>query len=62
MGIAVVVLGDRQFKKVRTAINPFDQPSVLVTSGVFRVSRNPMYLAAAAHHDTPVRDDRGQDR
>ncbi len=44
-GIAVMVLGDRQFKKVSTAINPFDRPSVLVTSGVFRVSRNPMYLA-----------------
>ena len=26
-------------------IYPFDRPSVLVTSGVFRVSRNPMYLA-----------------
>ena len=45
VGIAVVALGDRQLKKVRTAINPFDQPSVLVTGGVFRVSRNPMYLA-----------------
>ena len=40
-----MVLADRQFKKVSTAINPFDRPSVLVTSGVFRVSRNPMYLA-----------------
>ena len=45
VGLVVAVLGDRQFKKVSTAINPFDRPSVLVTSGVFRVSRNPMYLS-----------------
>ena len=45
VGVAVVVLVDRGFKRVSTAINPFDHPSVLVTSGVFRVSRNPIYLA-----------------
>ena len=45
VGVTVMVLGDRQFKKVSTAINPFDRPSALVTSGVFRRSRNPMYLA-----------------
>jgi protein-S-isoprenylcysteine O-methyltransferase Ste14 len=38
VGIALVVLGERRFKKVRTVINPFDQPSVLVTSGVFRAA------------------------
>ncbi len=45
VGLGVVVFADRQFKKVNTAINPFDRPSVLVTGGVFRASRNPMYLA-----------------
>lgn len=45
VGVAVVVLVDRGFKKVSTAINPFDRPSVLVTNGVFRISRNPIYLA-----------------
>ena len=45
VGVGVVVLAARHFKRVSTAINPFDRPSVLVTSGVFRVSRNPIYLA-----------------
>ena len=34
-----------QFKKAETAIKPFERSSALVTGGVFRVSRNPIYLA-----------------
>ena len=45
VGVGVVVHVASQFSKVNTAINPFDEPSVLVTSGVFQVSRNPIYLA-----------------
>ncbi len=45
VGLGVVVVAALQFKKADTAIKPFDQPSALVTDGVFRVSRNPMYLA-----------------
>ena len=45
VGVGVMILADRQFKKVSTAINPFDRPSVLVTTGVFQGSRNPIYLA-----------------
>ena len=45
VGVGLVVVAGRQFKKARTAINPFDRPSALVTSGVFRLSRNPMYLS-----------------
>lgn len=44
-GIGFMVAADRQFKKAATAINPFDEPSTLVVTGPFRVSRNPMYLA-----------------
>lgn len=43
-GLLLNVLADRQFKRARTAINPFRTASVLVTDGVFRYSRNPMYL------------------
>lgn len=44
VGLGIMVVGDRQFKHARTAISPYDRPSVLVRDGVFRVSRNPMYL------------------
>ena len=45
VGVGVMVAAARQFANAETAIKPFDQPSTLVTRGVFRVSRNPMYLA-----------------
>ncbi len=45
VGLGVVVVAALQFKKAETAIKPFDQPTALVTSGVFKVSRNPIYLA-----------------
>ena len=44
-GVGVMVVAAGQFKKAMTVINPFDQPLALVTSGVFGLSRNPMYLA-----------------
>lgn len=47
-GLALMVTGDRQFKRSGTAISPFDRPSVLVREGVFRISRNPMYLGMVA--------------
>lgn len=43
-GMAVMIAGDRAFKTAKTAISPFDRPSSLVTTGVFGISRNPMYL------------------
>lgn len=42
LGIAVVVSSVRRFRSVTTLL-PFGEPSVLVTQGFFRVSRNPMY-------------------
>ena len=40
----------RRFIRVKTTINPIaiDQASVLVTDGVYRWTRNPMYLSMAA--------------
>ncbi len=45
VGVGMMAAAARQFANAKTAIKPFDQPSALVTRGVFRVSRNPMYLA-----------------
>jgi protein-S-isoprenylcysteine O-methyltransferase Ste14 len=51
MGLFLIILGiwinlqaDRLFNKARTTINSFGEPSQLVNSGIYRYSRNPMYL------------------
>jgi protein-S-isoprenylcysteine O-methyltransferase Ste14 len=45
-GIAIAILGIKQFRKSDTTVNPLrpDTASILVTSGVFTLTRNPMYL------------------
>lgn len=42
-GLVLMLVADHQFEAVRTAVRCFEEPSALVTEGVFRVSRNPMY-------------------
>ena len=44
IGIVLNVLADQAFKKYATSVKPFEKSSTLVTGGVFRVTRNPMYL------------------
>lgn len=44
IGLAVLFLGNREFKRHQAEIHTFKSPRSLVTSGVFRYSRNPMYL------------------
>ncbi len=51
LGIVPLVIGsilnliaDRDFKRVGTTVKPYEKSTTLVTSGVFRISRNPMYL------------------
>jgi protein-S-isoprenylcysteine O-methyltransferase Ste14 len=46
-GLLIAVAGRLAFRKAGTEINTFRQPGNLVTGGVFRVSRNPMYLGMA---------------
>lgn len=50
LGALVVVQGARTFWRNKTTINPVDieSASALVTSGVFRYSRNPMYVGFTA--------------
>jgi len=45
-GLIVFISAVRSFKKQKTTVNPLKpkQASSLVTSGIFRFSRNPMYL------------------
>ena len=44
LGVGLNVVGDRQFQRAKTTMNPFGEPRVLVTTRVFRYSRHPMYL------------------
>ncbi len=34
-----------EFSRARTTVVPHQNPSALITSGIFRLSRNPIYLA-----------------
>jgi len=44
LGVAINLVADRAFHRAGTPVRPFEESTVLVTSGVFRVTRNPMYL------------------
>lgn len=55
IGLALTVFGvvlnlwtDRLFKEGETTVKPFEDPSLLITSGPFSISRHPMYLGMAS--------------
>ena len=45
-GVCVAVLGVASFRRARTTLNPLkpEKSSALVISGIYRYTRNPMYL------------------
>ena len=43
-GITLNLIADRAFQRIGTTVKPYQESSDLVTSGVFQISRNPMYL------------------
>jgi len=43
-GIVLNIFADQSFKKSGTIVKPFEESAALVTNGVFRISRHPMYL------------------
>lgn len=46
-GILVMALAFWEFSRAKTSVVPHREPTALITSGIFRYSRNPIYLADA---------------
>ena len=44
VGVVINMVADNSFRRANTPIKPFEEPTALVTSGMYQVSRNPMYL------------------
>jgi protein-S-isoprenylcysteine O-methyltransferase Ste14 len=43
-GILINVVADRAFRRAGTTVKPLEDSAALITSGVYRFSRHPMYL------------------
>jgi protein-S-isoprenylcysteine O-methyltransferase Ste14 len=44
LGIGINLMADNALRKAGTTVKPFEESSALVTSGVYRISRHPMYF------------------
>jgi protein-S-isoprenylcysteine O-methyltransferase Ste14 len=44
LGVVINLAADGAFHKANTTVKPYEESTALVTDGVFRISRNPMYL------------------
>ena len=44
IGIILNLVADGVFKKLGTTVKPFEESTALITTGVFRISRHPMYV------------------
>lgn len=49
LGLAVAIAGVREFRRQQTTVNPTkpEEASSVVSGGVYRLTRNPMYLGLA---------------
>ncbi len=43
-GVFINLVADGVFKKRDTTVKPFEESNVLITDGVFQITRHPMYL------------------
>ncbi len=46
-GLILVLIAAKGFKKAKTGVVPFSKSTALVTEGIYRYTRNPMYLGMA---------------
>ena len=43
-GIIINLSADKSFEKNQTTVKPLEEPTMLITTGAFGISRHPMYL------------------
>ena len=48
-GIIIILITARLFNKANTPIRPFKKPGTLITDGLYKFSRNPVYLGIGRH-------------
>ena len=44
LGLSITLSGSTEFSRIGTNIQTFKEPELMVTEGIFRHTRNPMYL------------------
>jgi len=44
LGVGINLIADKAFKGRNTTVKPLEKSTALITTGVFRLSRHPMYL------------------
>jgi protein-S-isoprenylcysteine O-methyltransferase Ste14 len=44
LGIVLNLMADKAFRDAKTTVKPFRESTTLITDGVYRISRHPMYL------------------
>ena len=44
IGVSLNLIADATFKREKTTVKPFEKSTALVVTGVFQISRHPMYL------------------
>ena len=44
IGVSLNLMADAAFKREQTTVKPFEKSAALVVTGVFQISRHPMYL------------------
>ena len=44
LGAALNIIADKAFRAAKTTVKPFQESAALITDGVYRISRHPMYL------------------
>lgn len=47
IGISLNLIADTAFKREQTTVKPFEKSTALIVTGVFQISRHPMYLGMA---------------